>query len=152
MVRAAVDRLDIRPGHGAASRDLDDVLRASGLCRVDDVDLLRGRARVVPRDDKHALCACERLRHAGAIVELGNRDLCARAEHLACLVRIPNDRDRLLPEALELLDDRASRITRCANDRVHDNPPLEREALLAIFRSYASGWMLARHLPMAGPS
>src|SRR5262245_7902718 len=151
MVCAAVDRLDVRAGHSAAARNLDDVFGARGLRRLDDIDLLSGRARVVPGDDKDALCPRERLRHAGAIVELGYRCLRARPEHFSCLVRIANDGDGPLAEGLELLDHCAPGISGCTDDCIHDDPPLGARCAPFDIAAHASGSMLTRQSRAAGP-
>jgi hypothetical protein len=54
VVRAAVQRLDLRADDLTTARNLDDELRTGGLRGLDDVDLLLGRLRVVARDDEHA--------------------------------------------------------------------------------------------------
>ena len=115
-------RLRIRPDHAAAAGHLEDELRAGRLRRVDDVDLLRIRLRIVPGDDEHPLDALQRLLHPGAVVDVRHRDVGVRPQHLLRLLGRADHAERILAQSLQLLDGGAAGVSRRADDsdRCHD--------------------------------
>ena len=105
-VAAADHRRRIRRRHRAAAADPHQIFGAALQRRIEHVVLLLDHARIVPGDHEHAVDAGQRLFQRRLVGQFGDRDFGVGAQHLARLVGIAHDADRVLAQRLEFLDHR----------------------------------------------
>ncbi len=103
----------------ATARNLDDEFSTGSFCRLQDIDLLIARLRVVSGYDEHALDALERVLERRTIRNLGNSRPGVGSQDFFRLLRITHDAERILPERLELLDRSPTRVSGCTDYRNH---------------------------------
>ena len=110
VVDAAGGHRRIRLGDLAAGREPHQIFRAGLERGFDDVVLLFGHLRADAGQHEHGVGAGQRFLQRGAVVQIADRGPGVRAQHLARLVGVAHDADRVLPQRLEFLDHRPAGI------------------------------------------